>query len=156
MRGGRIGGIGRGGFGGGLSSGGGGFGVNPMLGLAGLGMFGMMFRNQNRQPGQPGGKNKLTSGSITITSPKGGEMWIVGSTQTIIWSSDGVSGNVKIELSRDGGGTWTTIVDSTPVAGNQTWNVMGPATIQARIRVSSVSGNKVSGASASNFTISAT
>jgi len=33
--------MGRGGFGGGIS-GGGGMGVNPLIGLAGLGMFGMM------------------------------------------------------------------------------------------------------------------
>ena len=154
MRGGRIGGIGRGGFGGGTSSsgiGGGGLGMNPLLGLAGLGMFGMMFRSQNRNIGN---KNKMTSGSITVESPKGGENWIIGSTQTLMWTSDGVSGNVKIELSRDGGGIWTTVADSTPVAGNQTWNVTGPATTQARIRVSSISGNRDSGTSANNFTIS--
>ena len=154
MRGGRLGGMGRGGFGGGIgSSSSGGGGINPMLGLAGLGMFGMMFRNQNRQ--QTGGnKNKLVSGTITVSSPKGGENWIVGSTQTLIWTSDGVSGNVKIELSRDGGSTWNGIVESTPVAGNQTWNVTGPATTQAKVRVSGISGNKVSGITAANFTIS--
>lgn len=153
MRGGRIGGLGRGGFGGGLSSGGGGFGVNPMLGLVGLGMFGMMFRNQNRQAG---GRNKPTSGSITITSPKGGENWVVGSSQTIIWSSAGLSGNATIELSRDGGSIWETIVDSTPIAGNQTWTVIGPATVHARIRVVSISNNNTFGASDADFTITAT
>jgi len=153
MRGGRLGGLGRGGLGGGTgSSSTGGGGINPMLGLAGLGMFGMMFRNPNKQ--SSGNKNKLVSGTITVNSPKGGENWIVGSTQTLMWTSDGVSGNVKIELSRDGGSTWNGIVESTPVAGNQTWNVVGLATTQAKIRVSAVSGNKVSGTSAANFTIS--
>jgi len=115
-------------------------------------MFGMMFRNPNKQ--SSGNKNKLVSGTITVNSPKGGENWIVGSTQTLMWTSDGVSGNVKIELSRDGGSTWNGIVESTPVAGNQTWNVVGLATTQAKIRVSAVSGNKVSGTSTANFTIS--
>jgi hypothetical protein len=127
-------------------------GMDPLLGLAGLGMFGMMFHSQNRQQGS---KNKLTSGSLAVTSPKGGENWVVGSTQTLMWTSDGVSGNVKIELSRDAEGTWSTIADSTPVAGNQTWNVTGPTTTKARIRVSGISGDKVSGTSDANFTISA-
>jgi len=124
----------------------------PDAGTWGLGMFGMMFRNPNKQ--SSGNKNKLVSGTITVNSPKGGENWIVGSTQTLMWTSDGVSGNVKIELSRDGGSTWNGIVESTPVAGNQTWNVVGLATTQAKIRVSAVSGNKVSGTSTANFTIS--
>ena len=81
---------------------------------------------------------------------------MVGSTQTIIWSSAGLSGNVTIELSRDAGAIWETIVDSTPIAGNQTWKVIGPATIHARIRVSSISNNNAFGASANDFTISAT
>jgi hypothetical protein len=150
MRGGRLGGPGRGGFGGGTSSGIGGMGINPLVGLAGLGMFGMMFRSSNRNYV---GHNKQTS-TLKVTSPKGGENWIVESTQTITWNSDALSGNFKIELSRDSGATWNTIVDSTPFPGNQTWNVTGPASTQAKIRVSSLSNNEVSGTSAADFSIS--
>jgi hypothetical protein len=143
MRGGRIGGLGRGGFGGG-TIGGGGLGMNPMLGLAGLGMFGI--RNI-------GNRNQPTS-SIKITSPNGGENWNIESIHTIMWSSVGLSGDVTIELSRDGGAIWETIVDSTPLTGNKTWKVIGPASIHARIRVSSVSNNNIFCASAGDFTIS--
>lgn len=123
----------------------------PMLELAVLGMFGMIFRNQN---GQTGGKNKLANGNITINSPRGGENWVVGSKQTLMWTSDGVNYDVRIELSRDGGETWTPIVDSRPVSSNLTWSVTGPATTQSRIRVTSICDNKISGTSDANFTIS--
>jgi len=35
--------------------------------------------------------------AIQVTSPNGGESWVMGTTQTITWNSNG-SGNVKIEL----------------------------------------------------------
>jgi len=37
-------------------------------------------------------------GSITVTSPNGGEISPIGSTQTITWSSSGVADNVKINF----------------------------------------------------------
>ena len=74
--------------------------------------------------------------------------------RTIIWTANGLSGNATIELARDGGAIWDTIVDSTPIAGNKTWKVTGPASTHARIRVSSVSNNNVYAVSANDFTIS--
>ncbi len=38
---------------------------------------------------------------ITLTSPNGGQNWQVGSIQNIIWTSNNLSGNVEIELSRN-------------------------------------------------------
>jgi len=154
MRGGRMGGMGRGGFGGGIIGGGGGMCVNPLIGLAGLGMFGMMMRTQRM--GNMGNQNRQTQGQsgIKIIAPNGGENWKIGSTQTIAWTANGLSGNATIELARDGGKIWDTIVDSTPITGSKTWEVSGPATQQARIRVSSVSNNNTYGVSAGDFTIS--
>jgi hypothetical protein len=77
-------------------------------------------------------------GQINVTTPNGGESWPVGSTQTIKWKPISVKGNAKIELSRDGGTTWETIADSTPNSGSMKWKVQGPATLTARIRVTSV------------------
>ena len=91
--------------------------------------------------------------TITVTSPNGGESWTAGSSQNITWSSSNVTGNVKIEVSRDGGTTWTTAIASTPNDGRQTWVVTGPTTTQARIRITSVSAPTVSDTSNTNFTI---
>ena len=114
MRGGRLGGMGRGGFGGGIG-GGGGMGVNPLIGLAGLGMFGMMMRPSGM--GNMGNRNRQGQGKIKIVAANGGENWKIGSTQTISWIANGLSGDATIELARDGGKIWDTIVDSTPIHG---------------------------------------
>lgn len=90
---------------------------------------------------------------ITVTVPNGGETWPINSTQTIQWTSQGVSGDVKIELSRNGGTTWETLFASTPNDGSQPWTVTGPTTSQARIRVSSINDPSVSDISDANFTI---
>jgi hypothetical protein len=95
----------------------------------------------------------LGTGSITVTSPAGGESWPVGSSQTIQWNSSLVSGNVKMELSRNGGTTYTEVLAaSTSNDGSESWTVSGPATTQARIRVSSVANPAVASATP-NFSI---
>ena len=92
--------------------------------------------------------------SITVSSPNGGESWAVGSTQTVSWTSSSVTGMVKVELSRDGGTTWSAIIPSAPVAaGSKTWKVSGTASTQARVRVSSMPGGAVSDISNADFTI---
>ena len=90
---------------------------------------------------------------IRVTAPNGGETWTLGSTQTIRWTSIGVSGNVKIELSRNGGTPWTTLFKETANDGMQNWKVTKPATTKARIRVSSVKDPSTTDASDANFTI---
>ena len=89
--------------------------------------------------------------SISVISPNGGENWRVGSTHTITWDSTSVL-LVKIELSRDGGATWTTIAASIANHGDKTWKVTGPATAHARIRIVSLS-NSASDISDTDFTI---
>jgi hypothetical protein len=91
--------------------------------------------------------------SINVTSPNGGENWVIGSTQAINWSSISVTGRVKIELSRDDGATWTTIVGSTANDGTRDWRVSGPATTSARIKVTSNSNPAVFDISDASFTI---
>jgi len=98
--------------------------------------------------------------SITVISPQirkdkwGKEEWEVldpgpwgTNTYTIRWTSFGVTGNVKIELSRNGGMTWETLFVSTPNDGKEDWRISGPATPNALIRISSVSNPTVRGTS---------
>ena len=90
---------------------------------------------------------------ITVLSPNGGESWALRSNQTIRWTSSGISGNMKIELSRNGGASWETVKNNAPNNGAYSWRVTGPATSQARIRVSSKSYPSVGDPSDGNFTI---
>ena len=88
-----------------------------------------------------------------VVSPDGGETWPIGSTQSIRWTSTGFAGNVKIQVSRDGGATWSLIVSSTANDGVHPWKVTGPATTQARIRVTSLTDPTVGDVSNASFTI---
>ena len=91
--------------------------------------------------------------SITVISPNGGEEWVVGSSQNITWTSVGVLGNVRIQLSRNNGKSWKTIISSTDNDGSQVWTVKGPATDQARIKVVSVRTRAVVDLGDANFSI---
>ena len=52
--------------------------------------------------------------SLALTSPQGGEIWPVGSTQQIGWTSANASGNVRLSWSFDGGPAQV-ISDTVPI-----------------------------------------
>ena len=74
-------------------------------------------------------------GTITVTYPNGGETWIVNSTETITWTTQGDIENVKIEIQRESGGSWEELIDSTANDGEFPWPVEGPTTSQALIKI---------------------
>lgn len=74
---------------------------------------------------------------ITILSPNGNDVWAIGSLQTIKWISNGISGGVRIQISRDGGSTFDLIQDNVPNVGFFNWTVQGPITFQALIKITS-------------------
>jgi hypothetical protein len=91
--------------------------------------------------------------SITVVAPNGGETWSVNSRPTIQWSSSNISGNVAIQISRDGGVNWSSIASGTANDGAYSWRVNKPATTNARIRVCSVANPTICDTSNGNFTI---
>jgi hypothetical protein len=91
--------------------------------------------------------------AVLLLTPSGGEIWSVGTQQTIQWSSVNVTGNVKIELSRDGGGNYETVLASTSNDGAEGWTVSGATTSNALIRVSSVNNPSVFSQSSAPFII---
>lgn len=77
--------------------------------------------------------------SITGVIPNSEETWNIGSTPTIYWVYSNLSGNVKIELPRDSGATWETMIASTPIEdGQEPWTVTGPASTDCLIRITSI------------------
>ncbi|MDD5687360.1 MAG: carbohydrate-binding protein [Elusimicrobia bacterium] len=94
------------------------------------------------------------SPSIAVTSPNGGENWPANSNQTVRWTSAGTVGNVKIDLSTDGGSTWTTLMPTTPNSGSQSVIIPNTASTitTCRIRVAETDGSPF-GISNSNFSI---
>ena len=90
--------------------------------------------------------------SIFVTAPAGGEVYYVGDVDTLRWSSVGISGNVKIEISRTSG-SWTTLIASTPNDGVHPWTVVTPTSSTVLFRVSSISYTTIKDTSNANITI---
>ncbi|MCP5051045.1 MAG: hypothetical protein GY940_28030 [bacterium] len=90
--------------------------------------------------------------SITVGSPNAGETLVSGTTHTIEWGSANGVGNVKIEFSIDGGGSWTTIVSSTANDGSYGWTVPTAESSSCLVRISETDGSP-SDTSNSFFTI---
>lgn len=91
--------------------------------------------------------------TITLLSSDGGEVFPIGFQKNIQWSSVNVSGNVKIELSRNGGSTYETLFASSPNDGSENWVVSGDITERARIKITSLTLPTVFDSSNENFFI---
>ena len=82
------------------------------------------------------GPFEITVPAIQVRSPNGGLEWLIGTTQTISWTSVGVTSGVDIDLSRDNGGSFTRLFSNTSNDGAEPWIVTGPSTTSAVIRIS--------------------
>jgi hypothetical protein len=71
----------------------------------------------------------------------------------ISWNSNNLSGNVKIEFSRNGGQTYETLIAATANDGEEFVIITGKITKQARLRISSLSNVSVSDSSVANFSL---
>ena len=91
--------------------------------------------------------------NIRVTFPNGNNIFLIGTTRNILWSSSDLIGNVRIEISRNNGAGWTTIFSSVTNDGNQNWRVTGPATTQARVRICRTSDPSICDISDANFII---
>ncbi len=78
-----------------------------------------------------------------VASPQGGEVYVVGQTQTFLYSGR-VFKTLTVELSRDGGVTWEaigSIENKDRAKRNQfKWIVSGSSTQNARVRMKSTKG----------------
>ncbi|MDP3244619.1 MAG: hypothetical protein Q8M83_03080, partial [bacterium] len=90
---------------------------------------------------------------VTVTSPNGGEQWIVGTTQNITWTSSNVV-NVKLEYTTNNGTNWNSILTSTPAtAGSSVWTIPNTPTTNCKVRISDVTNSLFADTSNSVFSI---
>lgn len=95
----------------------------------------------------------VTFSSVSVQSPNGGEVWVVGETEDITWSGVNVN-DVKIELSTDNGTNWSTIIASTPNTGTYAWDVTAQdSSDECLIRITNVANGFVYDVSDNVFTI---
>jgi len=78
--------------------------------------------------------------TITLKSPNGGEVWQVGSLQTITWTTTGTVGNVMIKYSKDNGGSWSRITASTANNGTYKWTIPDTPSTKCRVKISETDG----------------
>ncbi len=89
--------------------------------------------------------------SVSLTSPAGGELWMVGDPHDITWSaSDDIAvGSIDLDLSTSGpGGPFDEIAHGLPNTGTYSWNVTGPGSQNAVVRVTAAdpTGNNANAA----------
>jgi O-antigen ligase len=77
---------------------------------------------------------------IQLLSPNGGENWLPGSVQDIRWQSKRKVTAVKIEMSYDGGRSYSKIADSIANNGIYSWKIKDGPSMNCVIRISSESG----------------
>jgi hypothetical protein len=96
--------------------------------------------------------------AVTVTTPNSNVGWSVGTARRISRSHNlGNREAVRVELSRDGGVTWTTLSPGVTNAGNTSgnlpWTVTPPTTAAARVRVTWLHDSSVHDVSNVNFRI---
>ncbi|GAB1443680.1 hypothetical protein MASR2M39_25220 [Ignavibacteriales bacterium] len=92
--------------------------------------------------------------TLALTSPNGGENWLVGSSHSITWNQTGVA-NVKLEYTSNNGTSWNQIVGSTSAStGSYSWTIPNSVSNNCKVRVTSTTNSLISDESNSQFTIS--
>jgi hypothetical protein len=90
---------------------------------------------------------------LKLTSPNGGEDWLNGTSQSIIWNSVGIT-NVKIEYSLDAGVTWNTIINNQNATPNiYSWTIPNVGTESGLVRISDANEANIYDISDSYFRI---
>ncbi len=90
---------------------------------------------------------------VTVTSPNGGEQWIVGTNQNISWTSSNVA-NVKLEYTTNNGTNWISILASTSAsAGSYSWTIPNTPSTNCKVRISDVTNSLFADTSNNVFSI---
>ena len=119
-------------------------------------------------------RRQIQTPYVQVISPNGGESWLAGSTQYIVWDAQLVS-NVKLEYTTDNGQSWIYIDTATAFTSNKVkldgynpkdpkgtvtgnlgiyaWTVPNTPSDQCKVRVSDVSNPTVYDESDNVFTI---
>lgn len=85
---------------------------------------------------------------VTVKSPKEGDVWMIGSQNSISWSSDDCNGvqSANISLSIDGGSSWSSLASGLAGSGTYLWNIpsdinLVSSNVKVRINATDPSGN---------------
>lgn len=96
---------------------------------------------------------RYSGSNLQMTNLNGGEGLTHGVNRTLTWASDNITGNVRIDYSRNESTTWTTLVASTPNDGAESITIPGMVSRRFRLRIVSLDNLAVSDSSVSNLVI---
>lgn len=96
---------------------------------------------------------RYSGSNLMMNNFNGGEALPRLVARTLTWSSDNLTGNVRIEISRDESTNWQTLIANTPNDGAESVVVSGRATKRARLRIVSLDSPTVSDSSIRNISI---
>ncbi len=96
---------------------------------------------------------RYSGSSITLANYAAGGILPRGIARTVTWKTNNLGGSVRIEISRNEGLDWTTLVASTPNDGNEPVTVWGQASRKAWLRVASIDSPTVSDTSTGSVNI---
>ena len=77
---------------------------------------------------------------ITIIAPNGGEVWEVGQTETIRWTSQYFGTGVDLFFSSDSGATWSAVASGLPVEGEYAWEVPNAPSRRCLVKIAETAG----------------
>ena len=90
---------------------------------------------------------------VTITSPNGGEEFVVGTRGEVSWNTLGIIENVKIEFSEDNGDNWIIFTSKATNSGTYTFYIPDKVSNTCLIRVSDATETNISDICDANFSI---
>ncbi|NUN07635.1 MAG: T9SS type A sorting domain-containing protein [Ignavibacteriaceae bacterium] len=99
--------------------------------------------------------NPFQIGTLSVTTPNGGEEYQAGKNYNIQWTSSTSIQNLRIEFSTNNGTNWSVITASTPAtSGSFSWQIPSDvSTSQGRVRILDASNNSIADTSDAVFTI---
>lgn len=90
---------------------------------------------------------------VSVDSPNGGEVWVVGRSEAITWTDGSGASAMKIEISTNNGVDYSVIVESTDNDGSYDYVVSADISAQCLIKITSVDDAGVTDVSDAVFSI---
>ncbi|MCK4547723.1 MAG: hypothetical protein KAW17_09815, partial [Candidatus Eisenbacteria sp.] len=95
---------------------------------------------EDGEPNPVSGAFQIFAPEVTVTAPNGGEVFAVGSEQSITWDSVGEFPSVGIEYATDGveRQTWQPVIPTTPNDGEFLWTVPDDVSTTCLVRICAI------------------
>ena len=96
---------------------------------------------------------RYSGANLMLNNFNGGDFLPRNIARNLTWSSENITGNVRIEISRDESTNWETLIANTPNDGTENITIYGRATRRARLRIVSIDNQIYSDSSNKNISI---